>query len=158
MTADDFRDGTGFKVRVARIFTLGRIDQEDGFADYQAAFLHTRQQLFFGGAWIGGAFQRNDLTGTQVRFECVGGVDHEAHIRLAVFIQRRRHAENQSIALADTAEIGSGLEAALAGSRDFVSGDMLDIALTGVELAHLAFINVYTQHTKANSVVAQHQG
>ena len=48
MSADHFRDGAGFEVRITRIFTLRRVNEEDILADNQTAFLHARQQLFFG--------------------------------------------------------------------------------------------------------------
>ena len=113
MTADDFRDGTGFKIRVARVFAFRRVHQEHVFTDFQAAFFNARQQFFFGCAGIGGGFQRQHLTGAQVRFHCVGSVDNKAHVRLAVFVQRSRYAQNYGFHFADAGEVGGGFKQAV---------------------------------------------
>ena len=68
VTTDHFRNGTSLEVRVARIFTLRRIDQVDVPANHEATLLHAWQQLFLGSSRIGGTFQRNHLPYAQIRF------------------------------------------------------------------------------------------
>ena len=157
VAADDFRNGAGFKIGVARVFAFGRVNEEYVFADFQTAFFHARQQLFFGCARIGGGFQRQDLAGAQIRFHRVGGVDDETHVRFAVFVQRGRHAQNHGFHFADAGEVGGGLETGGAGGGDFVGRDVFDIGFAVVQFIDLFGVDVETQHLEAGFGVAQHQ-
>ena len=92
-----------------------------------------------------------------MRFECVGGIDDKAHIRLAILVQRRRHTKDQGITFTDTAEIGRGLETACTGLSNFGLRNMFDIALPGIKLVNLDIIDIDTQDIETNGVVSQHQ-
>lgn len=108
-------NGAGLEVGVARVLALRRIDQEQLTADHQATLLDPRQQLLLGGAGVGGTLQRDHLPFTQVALEGIHGIDHEAHVGLAILVERGRHAEDHGIGLGDTGEVGGGLEAGVTG-------------------------------------------
>ncbi|AGI26510.1 hypothetical protein H681_23215 [Pseudomonas sp. ATCC 13867] len=157
MATNNLWNGAGFKIWIARVFPLRRIDEEDIFPYHQAALLNAWQELFFRSARIGGALQRNDLACTQIWFECVGRIDYEAHIRFTVFVQRSRNAENQCIALGDTAEVVGRGKSTRSCSKNLLGRYVLDIALARIEHGYFAFINVDAEHIEANCVVTQHQ-
>src|SRR5690606_3508273 len=115
------------------------------------------RSLFFGSARIGGTFQRDHLPRPQIRFERIRGVDHEAHVRLAIFVQGCRNAENHRITLADAAEIGRCFEPAFSCGRYLFGRNMLDIAFSRIQLAYLALVNINPQNAKADGVIAKHQ-
>src|SRR5690606_40743398 len=117
---------------------------------HQPAVLHPWQQLLLGGARISGAFQGHHLTGTQVGPERLSGIDHEAHVRLPVPVQRRRHTENQRIALTGATEIRGRLEAAAGRLGNLPGGDMLDIALPRIQPGNLALVDINPQYPKAD--------
>ena len=54
-------------------------------------------QLLVGGAGIGGALQDTDLAGAQVGRNGLVVSMHEAQVRLAVFAERRGHADDERI-------------------------------------------------------------
>ena len=157
VAADDFWNGTGFKVRVTWVFTLRRVNQEHVLTDFQAAFFHARQQFFFGSAGVGGGFQRQHLTGAQVRFYRIGGVNHKAHVRLAVFVQRSRYAQNDGFYFVDAGEVGRCFKQAIGSSGNFVGRDMLDVAFAFVELVDFVGVNVEPQNLVTDIHIAQHQ-
>jgi len=89
-----------------------------------------------------------------MRLECIHGVDDEADIRLAVFVQWCGDAHHQRIALNCTAKVSGGLKAGFTCSGNFVSRDVFDVAFAGVELVNFFNINVDTNDAIADSVVA----
>ncbi|MNT45939.1 hypothetical protein D3C72_1825550 [compost metagenome] len=75
-----------------------------------------------------------------------------------MLVERRRHAQDDCIALPRALEIRGGLEPGLTGPGNAACGNMLDIALAGIELANLVLVDVDTQHAEPDRTVAQHQG
>ena len=97
------------------------------------------------------------MTGAQVRFDCVGSVDNEAHVRFAVFVQRSRYAQNHGFYFADAGEVGRCFKQAVGSSGNFVGRDMLDVAFAFVELVDFGFVDVETQNLVTDVHIAQHQ-
>ncbi|MNC61844.1 hypothetical protein D3C75_1118140 [compost metagenome] len=105
MPADDFGNRSCFEVRITRVFPLWRINKEDILPYLQTTFLQARQQLLLGGTRVGSTFQRHYLTAPQIGFYRIGCIDDEAHVRFAIFIQRRRNAKNEGVTFAGPTKI-----------------------------------------------------
>lgn len=157
VAADHLGDVAGVEVLAAGVFPLRGIDQEEVLAHLAAGGFDAGQQFFFGGARVGGAFQGHHLAGAQVGGQGVHRVGDVAQIRLAVFIERGGHADDQGVGFGGPGEISGGLAAGLAGGGDAVGGDMFDIALAGVDFFNLAGVNINAQYLEADTAEAQQQ-
>ena len=56
-TTDNLRYGASFEFRVTRVFSLGGVNREHVLSNHLPGGFNTRSKFFFGGAWVGGAFQ-----------------------------------------------------------------------------------------------------
>ncbi|EKF73299.1 hypothetical protein A11A3_14470 [Alcanivorax hongdengensis A-11-3] len=83
----DFGDSARFEIRVARVFPFWRVDQKNILTGFQATIFRAWQQLFFSGTRVCSAFQRKKMTRTKMGFQSIHCINHETHIRLAIFIQ-----------------------------------------------------------------------
>ena len=121
--ADDFGNLRQAKLFVAGVFALRRERQEkiardifvfgaggDGAA--QAAFFQDGQHQFFGCAGIGGGFQNDELTLLQMGLDGNCGLFDVAEIGFAAFVQRRGHADQDSVRFFEAREISGGAESA----------------------------------------------
>src|SRR5687767_7081557 len=95
--------------------------------------LHSRQQLFVGGAWICGAFEGNNLSLTKMRNKSIGRVDNKAKIRLPVLVERRRDANNQGIRFLRQREIGRRNKAILNRLLNGGRWNMFDVATARIQ-------------------------
>ena len=109
------------------------MDEEDVLADLEAALLDARLKFLVGGARVGGALERDDLAGPKVRHERVHGVGHVAEVRLAVLVERRRHADDERVAILGVGEVGRRRETFLDRVGDLLGRDVLDVGLAGGE-------------------------
>src|SRR5690606_4603999 len=98
------------------------------------------------------------LTGSQMGLDSIGGIDHKAHVRLAILVQRRRHTEDQGVTLGRAAKVRGGLESIGASLGDVIRRNMLDVALTSVELFNLGSVDIDAKHPKTDGIVSEHEG
>ena len=83
----------------------------------------------------------------QVRRNGFAGFNDERNIRLAVFVERRGHANDDRFDFPDAAEIaGRGEPARLHRLGNGFRGNVLDIAATAIQQFHLGRINVQTKN------------
>ena len=137
--ANDFGNLREAELFVAGIFALRREGQDRNRWRYfrlrpvrdraaQAALFENRQDQFFGGARIGGAFEHDQLIALQVRRDGVRGLLDVAQVRLAALIERRGDADQDRVHVAQAGEIGCGVEALRVDVRsDFFGGNVLDV-------------------------------
>ena len=81
-----------------------------------------------------------------------------AQVRLAPFIERRWNADQHGVHVAQSREIGGGVEAlALDVLADFVGRDVLDVGLAGVQFVDFAGIGIESGDALADIRKAQRQ-
>ena len=75
------------------------------------------------------------------------GLKNERNVRLPVFVERRRHADDHRLHFSDPAEIGRGDELSLIYHLPYSSfTDMSDVALSAVQQLNLFGIDINAQH------------
>ena len=138
VTTDDLGDVGCGEVRVARILAFRGIDDEDGFPDLEACGFDTGHDLFLGGAGVGRALEAEDLVCPEMRDDGFERVGHVGEIRLHMFVQGRRDAEDDGVTFPDAGEIGGGIElSGIPRGGDLFRRDMFDVAfafLNGIGL------------------------
>ena len=98
---------------IARVFAFrGKGEVEIHPRLQPAARLQFRPQVLVGGARVGGRFEHHHRALGQVRRHRPAGLQDVGDVRLAVLVQRRRHANDHRPHLADAAEIGGGRQSA----------------------------------------------
>src|SRR6185503_2443864 len=155
--AADFGDGARGEVRVARVLALGRETEKDVLAHREAAALDARLHFFFRGAGIGGALERDQLSGAQVRHDRFDRADDEAEIGLARRAERRRHADDERVGLGQARYVVRRLEPAAARRGDRVVRNMQEIALAGVQRHRLGLVDVEADDGEARLREAQRE-
>ena len=81
-----------------------------------------------------------------MRRDGLAGVDDEGNVRLAIFVQRRRHADDDRLDFLDAAEIGGGNEpAGLHRLGNGLGGNMFDVTPPLVERVHFGRVNIQAQ-------------
>ncbi len=143
---NDLGDRIGGEIRIARIFALGRINEEDVLAQDQALLFNPRSQFLIGRTGIGGAFQRDDLTGAQIRQQRSERVEDEGKIRLPMLGQRRRHAQDQRVRFPDPGKVGRGTEPTRVGRCNCRRRNMLDQRFASVQACDLARMDIEAEH------------
>ncbi|MNF80881.1 hypothetical protein D3C84_631340 [compost metagenome] len=118
--------------------------------------MDARKKFLLGSAWIGGAFQRYDLSFSHIGLERISRIDHEAHVWFAILIQRRGNTEDQRIALCRTGEIGSSFESAAPGGGYLGRRNVLNITLAIVQASYFTIVNINTQHIETDSIITKH--
>ncbi len=159
VTADDLGDVGGGEFRIAGILALRGVNHEHRFPGDQPAGDHAGDHFFVGGPGIGGALQRKDGTGFQMRDDGVEGVADVGKIRFEMMVQRGGHAENDGIRLGDAGEIRGGIESP--GSErlgDLGCGDVLDVALAAQEMLLLRFVDIKADDPESGSGVGEEEG
>ena len=91
------------------IDALGREGEEEVLADPEPAGAHARQQHLVGGAGIGGGLEHHELPGPQHARHAVGRRHDEGDVGLLGLSERRGHADDDGVGLAQ--RVGSGVDA-----------------------------------------------
>jgi hypothetical protein len=155
--AHDLRDGARVELLVARVFPFGREDDEEVLARLQALRLGARAHLLVGGAGVGGALQRQELPGPQVRQQRVHRARDVAHVRLARLRERRRHADDERVGARGERVVRGGLEAALERLGDAFGGHRADVAAALAERLDLRRVDVEADRAEAGLGEAAHE-
>ena len=156
---DDLGDVPRGEVRVARVFAFGAEGQEEVLAALEAALFEDRLEDIARRAGIGRRFENDDLPGLQPLGNLFARGGHEADVGLAHLVQRRRHADNNGVDFLEFIEIAgrpepSGLDIV----ADNAGGDVLDVALAGIEFFDFSGVDVEAQHLEFAGTELAHQG
>ena len=117
----------------------------------QAAFLENRQDEFFGGAGIGGAFENDELAALEIRRDGQRCLFDVAEVGFAALVKRSGNADQNRVHVAQAGEVGSGVEMfRVHVGFDFFRGNVLDVGLAGVQLIDLGFIEVEARDALAD--------
>src|SRR5262249_40992999 len=106
--ADHLWNIVRLKLRVAGIDALGRKSEQKIAVELKAAFFEHRLQNFVSRSGISGRFENYELSGPFVFLFLFAGRKDKGHIGILCFSERRRDANDNHIALAQTAKIGRG--------------------------------------------------
>ena len=148
--ADDLGDGLGGIILAAGVFALGREGEVEILADLQAALFEYREHDLAGSAGVGGGFQNDELALAQGLGDGGGGGLDIGHVGLALLGQRRGHADDDAVGLAQTVEIGGrGEQTRRDHLTDGLRGDVLDVTFALREGLDLAGVHVEAQHLHA---------
>src|SRR5207244_10400574 len=114
-----------------------------GYGAPQTGLLQDRQDNFFGGPWIGGTLQHDEMARTQVRADGRRRVLNVGKIGLAVLVKGRGDANQAGVHGLEGAEIVGGLEMLLFdGLGDGGLGDVSNVCLPTPKLLDLGGIDV----------------
>ena len=114
-------------------------------------------QDFFGGAGVGCALKDNDLTGAQVGSYSMGGVGDVAEVRLMIFVQRRRDADDDRVHGGDLGIVRRGFESARLGSRNLLGRDAENVSAAASQGVDFSLIDIETGDGKFLLAVEQGQ-
>ena len=155
--ADNFGNLRGGEVRVARVFTFGRVDQRAVQPGGKTALCEPGREQFVGGARPGGALQAHQLPRPEVGQYGVDGIGDVAEVGLMVAVQRGRDADDLGVDLAGQSKVAGGGESCGFGTMDFAGRYALDIALTAVETGDLGWVDIKADDPDADLGKAQRQ-
>ena len=148
--ADDLGRIADGITRVAGINALGRISDENIFADDKILADDCRQDDFFSRARVSRAFQHDQHTRAPNLGDGLGCLDNVRHIGIARFPQWRRHADADGVNLTQVS-----VTARLRGvpridkTLDTLNGDIINITLAGVDLPNLVGVYIHPGYAKA---------
>ena len=108
--ADNFRNVVRLEFGIARIDALRREREQKIFVEFQTRLLKHRQQHFVGRARIGRRLENDQLAATQTLLDLFGRGQDVGHVRLFRFPQRRRHADDDRVAVFQLVEIRGGMQ------------------------------------------------
>jgi hypothetical protein len=110
------------------------------------SFFENGDKHFFGGARICRAFQHNQLPRTYIGRNCLGAAGDIAQIRLAIFIEWCRHADDDCVHGGNLRIVCGGGKAALTRLSYLGGGDGIDVGAAGAERVHLTLVHVKAGH------------
>src|SRR5262249_52128556 len=114
----------------------------------QAAFLEDRQDQLFGCAGIGGRLEHHQLALLQVRANRLGRFLDVAQVRLAIFIEGRRHTDEDGIHFPQPLKVRGRSEVpAVDVLLDLGLLDMLDVRPPGIEHPCLFRVGIKPCHS-----------
>src|ERR1700733_2818111 len=93
----------------------------------------------------------------QMRQQRFDGIENETQIRLAVFIEWRRHTENKRVDFGGTGKIRGWVEAASNSGLDARRRNMLDVGFSGSKRVDLDLIDIETDDLVSDLAIAKHQ-
>ena len=96
---NQLRNHRGGEVWVTRIFTLWAVRQEEVFVAFQSSGVKNWTHLIARGAWVGGAFQHDQLPLAEDIGNKLGGVKNEREVWLFVMAKRCWHANQNRVGL-----------------------------------------------------------
>jgi len=136
---------------VAGVDPLRRKGDEHVLTDLEAGrFRELGDDHLFGGAGVGGALQHDDHVAVHEGSQRLGGRVDEGHIRVFGLAQRRRHADQDGVHLAQGGVLSRGAQPAFPDERgQHPGGHVGDVALPCVELVDLLHLGVDAQHPVA---------
>ena len=120
------------------------------------AGLEARDDQFFGGAGIGGAFEHNELALMDVGSDGGDGSGDVAEVGLMIAVERSRHADDDGIHFGDIGVVGSGAEAGLLRRLDLLGQDAHDVGSAAVEGGYFGFLDI--EAGDAEAFAAEEQG
>src|SRR5690606_19966582 len=130
------------ELRVAGILPFRRKAQKDVPAHLEAALLDAWLELFLGRAGVGRAFQRDELSGSQMRQERLEAAGDETEIGFPRRGERRRYADDQRVGFGYATYVRRGLKAPAAGGGDGGIGNMQEVAFPGSDRRRLGGVDV----------------
>jgi hypothetical protein len=95
---------------VARVHALGGEGEVEVAAGDETGLLEDRQDALARGAGIGGGLQDDQLAGLQDVGDDLRGAEQRPEVGLAIGRQRRRDADDDRVAGAETGGAGRGLD------------------------------------------------
>ena len=158
--ADDLGNGPRGEMRVAGILAFGAEGQVEIAAGLQATPLfEDRLQDLSRRAGIGRRLEHHDLPFLQGLGDLPATALDKLDVRLAHFVQRRGHADDDGVDLAELTEIVGGPEASgLDVLLDHAGRDVLDVTATGIQLLDLSGVDVETDDGELSGTEFPHQG
>ena len=148
VASDHLGDLRHLAVGIARIFALWRKRQVKILSCFQTrSGLQHRAEVFVGRARISGGLQNHHRALPQMRRNRNGRLDDVGNVRLAVFVQWRRHADDDRLHGLDFIEIcrsrkAFGRELGLDG----LAFDVLDVTLSLVQGIYFDRIDIQSEH------------
>ena len=157
--ADHLWDGRRLEGFVARVLALGREGEEEVGPGLEAAALEDRLHHIRDGAGIGGRFEHHELAGAEMLGDRLAGLHHVGQVRLAVAVERGRHADDAGVDGADPREIRGRREAAVRDEiAEHLGVEVPDIGDAAGQLLDLAGIDVEAGAVKAIAGEGPRQG
>ncbi len=104
--ADQLRRGADRVVGAARVDPLRREGQEEVLADRATALRQGGEELLAGGAGVGGRLEHDQLAGLQVGGDLSSRLAQVGEVGLARARQRRRHADDDRLAVLQVGVVG----------------------------------------------------
>lgn len=143
---------------IARVFAFRGKHQSAIFTRNEAVVGQAWGQHFVRGTWPGSAFQAQQLARAKVGEYRLYGVDDETEVWLAMAVQRRWYADDQSIRLGCARKVCRGLKPLSQGVVDALWRQSLDVAVPTIQEIYLASIYVEADNFHADFAEAQRQG
>src|SRR5262249_20683865 len=136
-TADDLRDVAPRDRIITRVLAFGREGHVEkivathprtcGLEAVLVTLFKDRDHDFFGSSRIGRALEYDQLAGDQIRRNRFRRSSDVTQVRLVIFVQRRRNADDDRVHRAEHLVISGRAEAALACFLYLGTGDAMDI-------------------------------
>src|SRR6202158_130148 len=164
----DFRDVTPRDAVIAWILSFRRKSDKKlilsvsccvagGLQTAAIAFLQDWNKHFLRGAGIGRAFKHHQLTGTEMRRYCPGGVGNKTEIWLSIFVQRRGHTDDDGIHFSQAREFCGRTETLRACRLNLCRWNSTNVGSTRGESCDLTLVDVKTRYPKLRLGVEQSQ-
>src|SRR6266404_5523606 len=93
----------------------------------------------------------------QVRQQRFDGIENEAQIRLAVFVERGRDTENKRVDFGCAGKIGGGVKATPDSCLDARRWNMLDVGFPCMESVNLGLIYIEADDFITDFAIAKHK-
>ena len=129
---------------------------EIGAGSEAGAFFQDGAEFAVSGARVSGGFEDDERAFFEEWSDRLAGVEHVAEVRFAEVVEWCGYAENDSSHLADAGKIGGGLQfpgVSLGGN--FLSGNVLNIAFSGIDGVRLAWIDVQSEDSGSRTCKLQ---
>src|SRR5208337_5116970 len=112
------------------------------------AFLQDWNKHFLRGAGIGRALKHDQLTGTEMRCYCPGGVGNKTEIRLPIFVQRCGHTDDDGVHFGQARKLCGRTESLRARCLDLCRWNSTDVGSTRAGSCDLMRVDVKTRYSK----------
>ena len=122
------------------------------------SFFEQRNDDFFGGSGVGGAFEDDQLALVQVRRDGLHGAGDVAQIGLVILVERRGHADDDGIHAGRFRSSRLWRESRISAPAESASGkNAHDVGAAGIQCADLSLLDVEPGDLKALAAEEQRQ-
>src|SRR5690242_8540975 len=130
------------KLRIARVDTLGREREQKILVQFQTPCFEHRQQHFVSRAGISRRFEDDQMPATQALRDLLCGSEDVRDVGLLGFAQRRRHANDDRVTLAEMTKVRGGAQSLCVDNFFYLARRYVaDVRSSGVNLISLCFVD-----------------